>query len=99
MDYETDKPSPFVMQAPGRRAKRLPKGMVCESCGGPMRSLPGYWLGRGVYAAECKAGCWACAACGEMHAKDYVCNIRVLADRRLNGAGPGTLEFDDELPF
>lgn len=55
------------------RAKRLPKGFVCDGCGGPCRSLPSAIpLDRGVYCFECKAGCWVCE-CGETHPASFIC--------------------------
>jgi hypothetical protein len=58
---------------PAKRAKRLPAGMVCDHCGGRMKSLAGYWLARGEYVAECEAGCWTCADCADTHGKGEIC--------------------------
>lgn len=66
---------------PAKRAKRLPPGLTCECCGGPLRSLKGFWLDRGQYAVECKAGCWACYECGDFHHKDEICPAVPNADK------------------
>lgn len=59
---------------PAKRAKRLPKGIVCSCCGGPLRSLQGYWLKRNEYAVECRGLCCVyCHHCDDKHPKSWDC--------------------------
>jgi len=83
---------------PARRAKRLPLGISCDGCGGPMRSLPGYWLKRNEYFVACKAGCWGCAECFGTHRKGQLgCNNRPQPAGQENALGIGQQATDDGL--
>ena len=93
------------MRPPAKRAKRLPPGMTCRHCGGPVRSLQGYWLGPNEYAVECRAGCWACIDCGGFHLKVETCEFA----HNQEAAGPDDYEGrfpdidllipNDDIPF
>lgn len=71
-------------------AKPMPADWRCEHCGAPMRQL----LVHSVPLVECVAGCWQCSECGELHSKNFVCNVRVF-----HPPVPPLDFIADDLPF